>query len=460
MNRIAGRAWVLLLLMAFLAGGLGFFGYEYVTKGETWVLHSGSPHVYEGGAQLIALGRVIDGDGEFLLDLNDGRTYASNPSVRMATVHWLGDRSGNIRGTVLQTYAAKMAGFSLVDGLYGYDGGGATAQLTLLSQVQAEALAALGSYKGTIAVYNYRTGQILCAVSTPVFDPEAVPDLSGGDYEGVYWNRFTQAAYVPGSIFKIVTTAAALEQDADVTQRTYTCTGKQVLRGGTVTCERPHGKQDLKAAMRNSCNCYYAQLTVEMGAEKLTDFVQRSGVLRSVSFDGVQTARGNFSVEGVAQVELAWAGIGQHTDLVNPCAFLRFVGAVANGGVAVSPYMMESVTAGKQLLYRAVAASGQAVMSRQTAEKLQEFMRNNVKNGYGDENFPEGMTVCAKSGTGEVDGDRRSYAMFTGFVVNEEYPLAFLAAVEDAGYGKQVCMPMISRVLAACKNVLDAQMGY
>lgn len=460
MNRIAGRAWVLLLLMAVLAGGLVFFGYEYVTKAESWVLHSGSPHVYEGGAQMIALGRVVDSDGRLLLDLSNDRTYATDAEIRRATVHWLGDRTGNIRGTVLQNYAAKMAGFSLVDGLYGYNGGGATAQLTLSASVQAEALAVLGGYKGTIAVYNYRTGQLLCAVSTPAFDPEAVPDLSGADYEGVYWNRFTQAAYVPGSIFKIVTTAAAVEWEADVMQRSYTCTGKQKLQGGTVTCERPHGKQELKEAMRNSCNCYYAQLTVDMGAEELTDFVQRSGVLRSVGFDGLQTAQGNFSVGGAAQVELAWAGIGQHTDLINPCGFLRFVGAVANGGRAMQPYMMESVTLDKQTLYAAVQTEGEAVISPQTAAVLQEFMRNNVKNGYGDENFPDGMTVCAKSGTGEVDGERRSYAMFAGFVLNKEYPLAFLAAVEDAGYGKQVCMPMISRVLAVCKNVLDARSGY
>ena len=82
-------------------------------------------------------------------------------------------------------------------------------------------------------------------------------------------------------------------------------------------------------------------------------------------------------------------------------------------------------------------------------------MRNNVATNYGDENFP-GLTVCAKSGTGEVGSERRPNAMFTGFVMDEEYPLAFFVAVEDGGYGSQVCVPIISQVLAVCKEVLDA----
>ena len=82
-------------------------------------------------------------------------------------------------------------------------------------------------------------------------------------------------------------------------------------------------------------------------------------------------------------------------------------------------------------------------------------MRNNVENNYGDGNFPKGMMVCAKSGTGEVDDARKPYAMFTGFVMEDAYPLVFLVAVENAGYGKQVCVPMIARVLESCQWVLD-----
>ena len=310
---------------------------------------------------------------------------------------------------------------------------------------------ALGSYKGTIGVMDYRTGEILCAVSKPCFDPDTVPDVSQEAYAGVYWNRFTQAAYVPGSIFKLVTTVAALEGQPGAAQRTFRCTGRLALPGGSVTCERAHGLQDMGEALKNSCNCYYADLTVSLGPEALTEAVVRRGVLAPVSFDGIRTAAGHFSVENAAAVELAWAGIGQHTDLVNPCAFLRFVAAVANAGVAVTPTAVRSV-GGKPVSRQESAV---AVMKVGTAKAVARMMRNNVQQGYGDQNFPAGLRVCAKSGTGEVDGTKKSYAMFTGFVENAEYPLAFFVAVEDAGYGKQVCMPMVSKVLEVCITVMD-----
>jgi peptidoglycan glycosyltransferase len=451
MNRIAGRAWVLWLLVSLLLGGVGFFLYEYAVSSHKWVMHSANPHVYQGGAQTVACGKVTDRDGIFLLDLGNGRQYAHDAYLRAAMLHWLGDRSGNIAATALSHYAKELAGFTPVNGIYGYGGTGANAKLTLSAPVQKTALEALGSYKGTVAVYNYRTGEILCAVSTPAFDPDHVPDFSmdtAGLYEGVYLNRFTQSVYIPGSIFKIVTTAAALETLPDVRRQSFTCTGTFTIGGDKVTCERAHGTLTLKNAMARSCNCYYANLALRLGADTLEDRVEAYGVTKPVSFDGIVTARGNFSAAGQQRVELAWSAIGQHKDQINPCAFLTFVGAIANGGQGVKPYVMASVGE-----YQAQPQPMERIMSEDTAAILREYMRNNVVNNYGADNFP-GLTVCAKSGTGQVSG-KRPNAMFVGFVSDEQYPLAFIAAVENAGYGKQVCVPILSKVLSACRDVLD-----
>ena len=451
MNRIAGRAWVLWLLVSLLLGGVGFFLYEYAVSSHKWVMHSANPHVYQGAAQTVACGKVTDRDGIFLLDLGNGRQYAHDSYLRAATLHWLGDRSGNIAAPSLSHYANELAGFTPVNGIYGYGGTGANAKLTLSAPVQKTALEALGSYKGTVAVYNYRTGEILCAVSTPAFDPDHVPDFSmdtAGLYEGVYLNRFTQSVYIPGSIFKIVTTAAALETLPDVRRQSFTCTGTFTIGGDKVTCERAHGTLTLKNAMARSCNCYYANLALRLGADTLEDRVEAYGVTKPVSFDGIVTARGNFSAAGQQRVELAWSAIGQHKDQINPCAFLTFVGAIANGGQGVKPYVMASVGE-----YQAQSQPMERIMSEDIAAILREYMRNNVVNNYGADNFP-GLTVCAKSGTGQVSG-KRPNAMFVGFVSDEQYPLAFIAAVENAGYGKQVCVPILSKVLSACRDVLD-----
>lgn len=454
MTRIAKRARALLLAVIILLGGVSFFIYEYRENGKDWVFHTGSPHIYDGSDQL-ALGSVVDRDGNFLLNLAQKRQYSVDPVLRQATLHWLGDRAGNIYTPTLNYYKDYLVGYSTVGGIYHYGGMAGQARLTLSAAVQKAALTALGDRKGTVAVYNYRTGELICAVTTPTFDPENIPDLSGGAYEGVYLNRFLQAAYVPGSIFKIVTTAAALEQIPDILEQTFTCTGSYEFGPDKVTCERAHGKVKLDKAMTRSCNCAYAQIALQLGNDTLQRYIDQFGVTQPLRFDGITTARGNVSLENAARVELAWTAIGQHKDQINPCAFLTFVGAIANGGRGVAPYVVQSVGVGGKNAYTASVTTGDPIMSEQTAAMLAKLMRGNVVNYYGDENFG-GLTVAAKSGTGEVGGGKAPNAMFTGFVLDEEYPLAFIVCVEEGGYGRPTCIPIISKVLAACKEVLDS----
>lgn len=454
MNRIASRSVAILLLIAVLIGGLGFFLVEYFLNAGNWVMHPGSPHVYSGPN--IGTGIVTDRNGILLLDMNGNRTYAVTQELRKSTLHWLGDRYGYISAPALPTYAEEMAGYDILTGMYSYSGAG-QATLTLSAQAQMVALEALGDYKGTVAVYNYKTGEILCAVSTPTYDPDHVPDIKGdtsGAYEGVYVNRFTQSVYIPGSIFKIVTTAAALEQIPDIREQTFTCNGTYSYGVDKVTCEISHGTLNFETAMTRSCNCTFAQIVDQLGAETLQHYVEKYQVTKPLSFDGITTAAGNFEVSNAAPVQVAWSGIGQHKDQINPCRFMTFMGAIANGGVGVEPHLVSQVTCDGSVTYSAEAVRTEQIMPEAIAQELQAMMRNNVVKNYGADNFP-GLTVCAKTGTGEVGGDQKSNAMFAGFVTDEDYPLAFIVAVEDAGYGRAVCVPIMSKVLAACKDVMD-----
>ncbi len=454
MNRIAGRAGITILIALLLVAGLLFFLGEYVTQADDWVIFDGSPHVYNGGN--IGCGVVVDQDGVLLLDLNEGRKYSDSESIRKSTVHWLGDRSGSVSAPALSHYAAEMAGFTLLKGVYNYGDASAVAELTLSSKVQQVALEAMGSHRGTVAVYNYKTGALLCSVTTPTFDPENPPNVAedtSGKYDGIYVNRFTMGGYTPGSIFKIVTLAAALESIPDIGEQTFVCKGSVDFGPDKITCEGAHGKQDVKTAFRNSCNCAFAEISQQLGSQNLQKYVEQFGITDSISFDGITTQKGNFDVTDVAPVSLAWSSIGQYTDLINPCAFLNFMGAIASDGVGVQPYMVEQIKIGNSETYHASTHKGERIMSASTAQILQEYLRNNVENKYGDENF-QGLTVCAKTGTGEVGGDKKPNAMFTGFVANEEYPLAFIVCVEDGGYGSTACIPIASKVLAACKEVM------
>lgn len=456
MNRIMRRTKLLLVLIVILAMGTTFFTGEYLVQSGNWVLFPGSPHLYHAGN--LGCGMVADRDGALLMDLTDGRNYAPNVTLRKSVLHWLGDRQGNISAPALGSYVEELTGFDPIGGVYAYGGTGGQMNLTLSGKVQMAALEAMGDYKGTVAVYNYKTGEILCAVTTPTFDPDDTPDLSQdetGAYQGVYVNRFIQSAYTPGSIFKIVTAAAALEHIPDIQQQTFTCNAIVEYGIDKVTCEQAHGTLTFQEAFARSCNCAFANIAGQLGGEVLDRYAQQFSVLDSVSFDGISTVKGNMSAAGAADVLVAWSAIGQHKDLINPCRYMTFLGAIASDGAGVNPHLVSSVTVGNKTTYRAEAVSDGRIMSSQTAKVLQQFLRNNVENYYGDENFP-GLTVCGKSGTAEVGGGKKPNAMFTGFVMDEEYPLAFIVAVEDGGYGRPVCVPILSQVLAACKEVMDS----
>ncbi len=456
MNRVAGRAGIAIVLVLLLLAGFMFFLCEYVFSAGDWVIFAGSPHVYNGGN--IGCGTVTDRNGTLLLDMSGSRDYADQETVRMSTVHWLGDRRGNISAPALSTYASELAGFDLLNGVYSYAGEGGVAELTLSAQLQTTALEALGNRKGTVGIYNYKTGELLCAVTTPTYDPDNPPQITDEnreELEGIYYNRFVQSGYVPGSIFKIVTLAAAIETIPNVTEQTFVCRGSCKIGNTKIICDGTHWEQDLKTAFRNSCNCAFAELALQLGAETLTRYVEQFGITKPVSFDGVTTAEGNFDLSDAEDSDLAWSSVGQYTDIVNPCAFLTFVGAIGGGGKGVQPYLVQRITSGGINSYSARKHSGERIMSAATADTLREYMGFNVTDKYGSHNFP-GLTVCAKTGTAEVGGDKKPNAMIAGFVADEEYPLAFVIAVEDGGYGSEICVPILSKVLAACKAEMDA----
>ena len=445
------------LFLLLLLGGLLFFVWEYVTQAESWVSFSGSPHLYNSSN--IGCGTITDRSGNLLLDISQGRTYSDDANTRKSTLHWLGDKKGFINASTVSTYAASMVGYDRINGVYNASDEGGNARLTLSAKVQNAALEAMGNRKGTVGVYNYKTGEILCALTTPTYDPENVPDIAGdttGAYDGVYLNRFLQSAYVPGSIFKIVTLSAALDCVPGIEDMTFPCRGKIEYGTEAVTCEKAHGTQTLKQAFANSCNCAFAQIAEKVGKNNMVKYVKQFQVTQKLSFDGSTTAAGNYDISDTGAVSFAWSCIGQHSDLVNPARYMTFMGAIAGRGVAAEPYLMAKVTNGGDTTYEAKTKKTDRLMSESVADTVAAYMRNNVKSVYGDGNFG-GLPVCAKSGTSQLGGDQKSNAMFAGFVDSEQYPLAFIVVVENGGYGSHTCVPVISKVLSVCKTVMDAE---
>lgn len=454
MKKVSGRAIFPLILAIVLLAGTVLLCVRYFAKADEWVTFSGSPHVYTGVN--LDGGVVTDRDGTLLLDSTDGRTYSADAVTRTATMHLLGDRYGYIQAPLLGSFADDMIGFDKINGLYGAEGTEANAALTLSAAAQTAAYQALGNYHGTVGVYNYKTGEILCAVTSPSYDPDNMPDVeadTSGAYDGVYVNRFFQAAYTPGSIFKIVTLAAAIETVPDWENLTFTCEGKTIIGGQEIICEGVHGTITLKQALAHSCNVAFGELAGKVGTKALMEYAEKLGLSESFECDGIPVKAGTVDLKDADAGDLAWAGIGQYTDQVNALTFMRAMGRIAGGGTGAEPYLMAKITRGEKTAYEAKTETSSRALTAETAAKLTEYLRNNVATMYGDGQFG-GLNVCAKSGTAEHEG-KTADAMFAGFCVDENCPLAFVVFVENGGSGSAVAAPIAAKVLQVCAAAIN-----
>ena len=454
MKKVSGRAIFPLILAIVLLAGTVLLCVRYFAKADGWVTFSGSPHVYTGVN--LDGGVVTDRDGTLLLDSTDGRTYSDDAATRTATMHLLGDRYGYIQAPLLGSFADDMIGFDKINGLYGAEGTEANAALTLSTAAQTAAYQALGNYHGTVGVYNYKTGEILCAVTSPSYDPDNMPDVdadTSGAYDGVYVNRFFQAAYTPGSIFKIVTLAAAIETVPDWENLTFTCEGKTIIGGQEIICEGVHGTITLKQALAHSCNVAFGELAGKVGTKALMEYAEKLGLSESFECDGIPVKAGTVDLKDADAGDLAWAGIGQYTDQVNALTFMRAMGRIAGGGTGAEPYLMAKITRGEKTVYEAKTEMSSRALKAETAAKMTEYLRNNVATIYGDGQF-SGLNVCAKSGTAEHEGETAD-AMFAGFCVDENCPLAFVVFVENGGSGSAVAAPIAAKVLQVCAAAIN-----
>ncbi len=437
MRKLEKRSIICLALAAVLVIGMGVFTYRFVRYGNEWATFYANQSVYQDGR--LAIGSIYDVNGVLLAENSNGTViYSDDEGIRRGTLHAVGDMDGNISTSALSAFKDDIVGYSLLTGTYSITGRGNDITLTIDAEVSKAAYEALDGRSGCIGIYNYETGDILCMVSSPGFDPADPPEISTDDTSGLYINRFLSATYTPGSIFKLVTSAAAIENLSDLDTWTYNCTGVTEINGERIRCANStaHGVQDFEDALANSCNCAFANLTQMVGASTMAEYAEKCGLTNSYDIDGIFNVKGSFEFPETPY-SLAWAGIGQYNDQVNPCSMMVFMGAIAQGGKAAVP----------NILYSAFSSADttEQMIEESTAMQLRSMMKNNVVSTYGEDNFP-GLDIYAKSGTAEVDGENPT-AWFAGFIENEDAPYAFIVCIEDSGYGTDVAAPAANYVL-------------
>lgn len=453
MKKIEQRATLCRILALLLAVGLCLFVGRYLTQGGKWASSAFNRHLYDTNG-VLSVGTVLDRDGDMLTTVEGGkRVYPDSAALRKATLHVVGDLQGNIGTGALNAFADKLTGYNLLNGAFGADRG-SQLTLTIDARYNEEAYRALDGRAGVVAVYNYKTGEILCLVSAPSYDPLQVPKdiLTNERYKGAYLNRFLTATFTPGSVYKVVTLAAAIEALPDLDQRSWTCEGSVQIGEETIVCSGTHGTQSIGAAFANSCNVAFAEIARDIGPAKLQAQTEKAGLPGRYTIDGLPTARGTFAFDGIPDGRLGWAGVGQDRSLVNPASLLVYMGAIGNGGRAAEPYLIQKTVGALGLpSLPPITHRTDTLVSKSTAARLAALMGDNVTQTYGTKRFPN-MDICAKSGTAEVGVDKQPHAWFAGFLQNEAAPYAFVVLVENGGSGSAVAGGVAGKVLDIMVN--------
>ena len=422
MKKVKRRATAALLIAALLVVGLAVYLVRLADDGGAWASY------FSGGTPG---GTILDRNGVVLYSSDeDGYSFAEDWSTRVSCYHLLGDPNGNVRTGALRQFRDRLAGYSFVEGATS----GKTISLSVDSTLNVTAYSALAGRNGAVMLMDYTTGEVLCMVSSPGDDPE---NPSSEPADGTYLNKCLSSSFTPGSVFKLVTLAAAIDNIPDLFERSLWCEGEMIVDGALLTCTGNHGSQTIEQALANSCNCAFGTLALELGPELMAEYAEKLGMTASLQLDGMDVLPGSFTKGEAGSVGLAWSGVGQYEDLVCPYAMLRYVSAIANGGSVYEPTLLGHGSLDRET----------ELLSAETAQRIAEMMNYNVQNAYGSWVFG-GLNVSAKTGTAEV-GDGTSHAWITGFLNDPEHPYAFVVVLEHAGGGLANAGPVANAVLQA-----------
>ncbi|MFC2061980.1 penicillin-binding protein 2 [Elusimicrobiota bacterium] len=340
--------------------------------------------------------------------------------------------------------------------------------LTIDWDLQQAAYRAMGEKAGAVVAMDPNTGEILVWLSKPGFNPEdftipltqvkAKEMFSNPDHP--LFDRIIQGQYAPGSIFKIMTAATSLEADENNTERKYECKG-QIAIGydrKVFKCwkDKKHGKLELLDAVANSCNVYFYQLGIHLGAKEISNTAKKFG-LGSVSqkiYDGENPGlipdpewkKSRFGI-GWYPGDNANMSVGQGYVLVNPMQILKMVSAVATEGKMYNPYVVKTVISpdGDVIEEFDPLLERKIDVKPFTFKKIKEAMTGVVDYGTAKYLYAP-VKAAGKTGTAENPmGD--DHAWFTCFAPVENPEIAIVVLIENGGYGSVAAMPVAREIL-------------
>ncbi|MGO1600165.1 MAG: peptidoglycan D,D-transpeptidase FtsI family protein [Brachybacterium sp.] len=356
------------------------------------------------------------------------------------------------------------------DILSGRQGRGATVELTLDAAAQEAAWDALDGRRGSVVALDPETGAVLAMVSAPSYDPDR---LASHDRESVReaWTELNEDPerplvnraiggdlYPPGSAFKLVVAASALESGEYTAESEIPGPGTWELPnssavmnnhagGGTEACG-PEDTSTLAEALRQSCNTSFAMLGVDLGEEQLRETAQGFGFGQRLEIPLSVTP--STIGQDLDDAQLATTSIGQYETRVTPLQMAMVAGTFANDGVVMQPQLVQAVRTSDLSTVAELTPQeiGQPLTAANSAQ-MRQMMVGVVEDGTGTAAAIDGVEVGGKTGTAEWGEDRRAHSWFVGYGQQEDQKIAVAVMVEEGGYGSRTAAPIAQDVMEA-----------
>lgn len=468
-NRLTRTVFLFTALFAVLIGNIT---YIQVIKASEYQDMPSNNHTINK-ARYIKRGSIITADGLTLaesIQQADGTYARSYPNGNLAAhvVGYYSQQYGtmgieNTQNDTLTGSKDYSSWQNALNSLAGISEPGNSVQLTIDSRIQRAAEQALAGRVGAIVALDPRSGAVLAWASAPTFDNTNIQaaieaaNASGGADTSMY-DRATLALYTPGSTFKVLTLASAIENGLATLDTTYDSPGRMEIGGADVVSigERGHGTISLAKAFALSSNTVFGQVADGLGAEKLVATARAFGYGQQLGLDFTTAASVMPNPEEMTEWELAWAGAGQpvgqgHTP--GPQATVMqnalMAATIANNGIAMNPYVVSQILApdGTVLKTTRGRSLGQAVSSG-TAEQVKQAMLDVVQNGTGSAAAIAGVKVAGKTGTAETN-NANANSTFVGFAPYDTPTVAIAVVIEQNAKGEESAAAVGGQVLRA-----------
>ena len=327
-----------------------------------------------------------------------------------------------------------------------------------LEKAAQEALEVNEAKSVTAIVMDVRTGAILGCTTKPDFDLNDPPRNDYEQLQSLSRNRVVADSYEPGSVFKILTLASALDSGAATANDTFNCPGYKIVDGQRIKCwSNRHGHQTLAEGVKNSCNPVFMELALRMGTEKFYEYLYNFG-LGSSTNSGMSGEAGGIvrNRKYVTNTDLARIGFGQSV-AVTAVQMAAAVSAAVNGGELMQPYVIKEIYSDDgTTIQKTEPAVVRRVISEETSAIVREMLEGVVKEGSGKNCYIPGYRIGGKTGTSQkyengVVAQGKNIASFLGFAPADDPQFLVYLLVDEPKvgviYGSTVAAPFVRDVM-------------